>query len=148
MTISRTPLGVDRAGELAARCLSDSMHAARVSDDALAEALCVSATLVRAIRRGEKPLTAARILQLPTALRADVLRRLAATSEPCPCTSRETQARVLSLATGRLVVALATVELDGQVTEAEVRETVAPALAAVDRAAEPFRAPVLTERAS
>lgn len=147
MTISHTPT-VDRATTLAARVLDDAMHAAGISSETLAAHLGVSSSLVQQIRQGVKAFSAARILQLPAALRADVLRRLAATSEPCPCTSRETQARVLSLATGRLVVALATVELDGQVTEAEVRETVAPALAAVDRAAEPFRAPVLTERAS
>lgn len=141
MTIPRTPLGEDRAGELAARCLSDAMHAAHISDDALAEALFVSATLVRAIRRGEKRLTAARILQLPTALRADVLRRLAAASEPCSCTSRDTQVGVLSLAAGRLVVALATVSLDHRVTEGKVRDVVAPALAELDRVAQPLRAP-------
>ena len=140
--VVRTPLTLDRAAALAARSLDDAMHALGISNCALAEYLGVSEGVIRAMRRGEKPITAARLLQLPPSLRAEVLRRLAAIGDDgLVAPPREMQVSILMAAAGRVIVACATAGMDGHVTEAEVRDLIGPELAAFDRAAEPLRAP-------
>lgn len=140
--VVRTPVGLDRATSLGARVLDDAMHALGLSNCQLGDYLGCDEATVRAMRRGKKSLTAARIIQLPPSLRADVLRRVAAVDEGGPMApTREMQVSVAMAAAGRVITACASASMDGRVTETEVHDLIGPELAAFDRAAEPLRAP-------
>lgn len=128
---TRTPTTLDRATSLAARALDDAMHALGCSNCGLAAYLGVSEAVVRSMRHGEKPISAARIVQLPPSLRVEFLRRL--TCVDTSCGAREPQVCAAMEAAGRLIAAGARVLADGRVTEAEVRDELAPEVARLDR---------------
>lgn len=134
---TRTPVTLDRATSLAARALDDAMHALGWSNCSLATYLGVSEAIVRSMRRGEKSISSARIVQLPPSLRAEFLLRLACADTACG--AREPQVCAAMEACGRLIAAGARVMADGHVTETDVRDVLAPEVARLDRVLGPLR---------